>query len=283
MQSFRLNNPRHRNRLGTQRSRKYSISPLSLLTIVSLAMESQNLLLAALSSIYGLRYYLLIIGVSYLGYKIFSIAIYTYKTRQRYDDIPHLPRHWLTGNLVEIGKKCNPQMGRHPDYGFEEMWNELGQPSCFMVDLAPVDVHSFLVTAEPQIAEAIVQPSADYKYSIPKSDTMHAMKPLIGKASLITAEREDWRSLRKRFNRGFAPAHLHNLSPLIISKTRVFVDRIRQAAKSQSVLPMKQFAQDLTTDIITQLAIEKDFESQSLPEGQGAKSIFGVLTASRIL
>jgi cytochrome P450 len=63
----------------------------------------------------------------------------------------------------------------------------------------------------------------------------------------------------------------------------VFVDRIRDAAKSQAVVPLKQFAQDLTTDIITQLAIEKDFESQSIPEGEGPKSTFGVLTASRIL
>ena len=61
------------------------------------------------------------------------------------------------------------------------------------------------------------------------------------------------------------------------------MDRIRNAAKEQSVVPMKMFAQDLTTDIITQLAIEKDFESQSLPEGKGPKSTFGVLTASRIL
>ena len=87
-----------------------------------------------------------------------------------------------------MGEKCNPGLGRHPDYGFEEVWNELGQPSCFMVDLLPADSHSFLVTAEPQIAEAIVQPSPEYKYSIPKSDTMEAMKPLIGKESLITAE-----------------------------------------------------------------------------------------------
>ena len=247
------------------------------------AMEFANIPLAALSSLHELRYYILSILLLLLGYKIFALAQYTYRTRQRYDDIPHLPRHWLLGNLVAIGQKCNPRLGRHPDYGFEEMWNELGQPAAFLVDLAPVDVHSFVVTAEPQIAETCVQPSPEYKYSIPKSDTMGAMKPLIGKESLITSEREEWKNLRKRFNRGFAPAHLHNLSPLIISKTRVFIDRIRDAARTQAVVPLKQFAQDLTTDIITQLAIEKDFESQSIPEGVGPKSTFGILTASRVL
>ena len=246
-------------------------------------MDVQRIPYFALSSLYSLRYYILVALLAFLSYKAFCLGLYTYRTRQRWDDIPHLPRHWLLGNLVDIGKKCNPRLGRHPDYGFEEMWNELGQPACFLVDLAPADVHSFLVTAEPGAAETCVQPSPEYKYSIPKSDTMNAMKPLIGKESLITAEREEWKNLRKRFNKGFAPAHLHNLSPLIISKTRVFVDRIQDAAKTQVVVPLKQFAQDLTTDIITQLAIEKDFESQSIPEGEGPKSTFGVLTASRTL
>ena len=238
---------------------------------------------ALLSSIYGLRYLVLAVLTGALAYKAFVLTVYTYRSRQRYHDIPSVARHWLFGNLKTIGEKCAPGRNRHPDFGFEEIWNELGQPSCFMVDLAPVDVHSFLIVCEPQIAEACVQPSAEYKYSIPKADTMAAMKPLIGKESLITAEGEEWRSLRRRFNKGFAPAHLHNLSPLIISKTKVFVDRMQDAAKTGVVLPLKQLAQDLTTDIITQLAMEKDFESQSIPEGEGPKSTFGVLTASRIL
>ena len=235
------------------------------------------------STIYGLRYVVLATFTCYLMYKVSVKAIYTYRFRQRYHDIPSLPRHWFWGNLKDIGEKCNPRINRHPDYGFEEMWNEMGQPSCFLVDLAPVENHSFLIVAEPHIAEAIVQPSSEYKYSIPKSDTMRTMKPLIGKESLITAEGEEWRNLRRRFNRGFAPAHLHKLSPLIISKTRFFVNRIKDAAKMGVIVPLKEFAQDLTTDIITQLAIEKDFESQRIPEGQGPKSTFGILTASRIL
>ncbi|KAK5174101.1 uncharacterized protein LTR77_001181 [Saxophila tyrrhenica] len=203
--------------------------------------------------------------------------------RQKYHDIPSLPRHWAFGNLKIIGEKCNPRAGRHPDYGFEEIWNDLDRPAAFMVDLAPVDKRSFLVVAEPSIAESATQPGDKFKYSLPKSDTMQALKPLIGKESIITAEAEEWRNLRKRFNKGFAPAHLHNLSPLIISKTEIFVKRIQDAAETGAVVPLKDFAQDLTTDIITQLAIEKDFESQSIPEGQSHKSSSGILTASRIL
>ena len=118
---------------------------------------------------------------------------------------------------------------------------------------------------------------------MPKSDTLRAMHRLIGRESLISAEGEEWRSLRKRLNRGFAPAHLHGLSPLIISNTRIFIERIQEAARTGAVVALKDFAQDLTTDIITQLTIEKDFESQSIPAGEGPKGRFGVLTASHIL
>ncbi len=231
----------------------------------------------------GIPYLVAALLIPFLAYKALFLFKSTYYTRGRYHDIPSPPRHWLLGNLKVVAQKCSPQLNRHPDYGFEEMWNDLGQPSCFHVDLAPVDNHGFLIVADPSVAEAIVQPSAEYKYSMPKTDTMRAMSKLIGKESLIRAEGDQWRDLRKRFNRGFAPAHLHTLSPLIASKTRLFVSRIREAAQTGQVVALKDFSQDLTTDIITQLTMEKDFKCQSVPQGEGPKSTFGVLTASRIL
>jgi len=224
-----------------------------------------------------------LVAALFVVYKFIRLAVFTCHVRQRYRDIPSLPRHWLIGNLKVVAERCAPQSKRHADYGFEEIWIELGRPQAFHVDIAPVDSHGFLVVADPSIAETVVQPSPEYRLSMPKADTMAAMQKLIGRESLITAEGETWRDLRKRFNKGFAPAHLHNLSPLIISKTRVFVSRLQDAARTARVLPLKDFAQDLTTDIITQLAMEKDFHSQSIPEGEGPKSTFGVLTASRLL
>lgn len=237
-----------------------------------------------LSSIkYSLRFAVLIIFLFFILYKTFRLITFTYHVRKRYTDIPSLPRHWLFGNLKAVADKCGPQTGQHADYGFEEMWNELGQPPCFFVDIAPVEDHGFLIVAEPWVAEAVTQPSAEYKYSMPKTDTMYAMHKLIGRESLITAEGDEWRDLRKRFNKGFAPAHVHNLSPLIMAKTRIFIERMQDAARKDKVVALKDFAQDLTTDIITQLTIEKDFGSQSIPNGEGPKSVFGVLTASRVL
>ncbi len=110
-----------------------------------------------------------------------------------------------------------------------------------------------------------------------------SMYRLIGLESLIIAEGEEWKILRRRFNKGFSPQHLHTLDGLIISKTRDFVDRLKGLAKSGEAFLLKEPAQDLTTDIITTVAIEKDYHAQTSPDGVGSKSSLGMLTASRLL
>ena len=228
--------------------------------------------------------YLLLIPLAQLLFRVVKQIKFTYDTHTNpcFSSIPSLPRHWLLGNLHNAGPLLDPSLNRHPDYGFEEIWHKLDKPPALLVDLTPVDF-AFLVVIHPSVAEAIAQPSQIYKYSVPKSDTLHAMHRLIGWESLIMAENDEWRNLRRRLNKGFAPQHLHSLSPLIMSKARVFINRLKSAAANNSVFLLKDFAQDLTTDIITELAIEKDFHSQTTLEGQGEKSSLGVLTASRIL
>jgi cytochrome P450 len=180
------------------------------------------------------------------------------------------------------GPLLDPSLNRHPDYGFEVIWHLLSTPPVFLVDMTPID-YAFLVITHPTPAETIAQPSPNYKYSTPKSDTMQFLHRLIGLESMITAEGEEWKNLRRRFNKGFSPQHLHSLSPLVMAKTSVFVERLRWAAASKKEFLMKGFAQDLTTDIITEISIEKDFESQTTEEGRGEKGLLGVLTASRVL
>ena len=146
------------------------------------------------------------------------------------------------------------------------------------MDLSPVD-HAFLILADPQIAEPIVYPSRQYKYSAPKSDTLVHLSQLIGSESLITREHEEWKALRKRFNPGFQPKHIHSLTP----STRMFVKRLEEAASEGGTFILTHYAKDLTADIITQLTIKRDLHAQSTPEGQGEKGLFGILTASHQL
>ncbi|ETI27170.1 hypothetical protein G647_09852 [Cladophialophora carrionii CBS 160.54] len=218
----------------------------------------------------------------YISIKAFHRIQQTYRARRRYQDIPQLPRHPIWGHLINMGEKLNPALRRHPDYAFEEIWISLGRPPAFLMDLHPVD-RAFLIVADPALAEEVSQPNSTFKYSLPKSDTLMSMYRLIGLESLITAEGEEWKTLRRRFNKGFSPQHLHTLDGLIVSKTRDFVERLKQAAESKETFLLKDYAQDLTTDIITTVAIEKDYRAQTLPEGVGSKSAFGMLTASRLL
>ena len=216
----------------------------------------------------------------YIALYLFRVFHKTYNVRRRYNAIPQLPRHPVWGHLINCGEKLAGS--RHPDYGFEEIWESMGRPSCFLMDLTPVD-NAFLVLAEPQIAEAIVFPSKQYKYSTPKSDTFVHLSRLIGSESLITREHEEWKALRKRFNPGFQPKHIYSLTPSVVTKTQMFVKRLEEAANDGRIFTLAHYAKDLTADIITQLTIERDLHAQSTPEGKGEKGLFGILTASHQL
>ena len=219
----------------------------------------------------------------YLVYR-FCVWVYkAYRIRTRYHGIPCLPRHPIWGNLINAGERLNPSLDRHPDYGFEEIWQQLGEPGCYFVDLAPVEDRGFLIVAEPQYVEAVVNATENFRYSLPKSDTYNALKALIGAESLITAEGSGWKGLRKRFNPGFQPKYIHSLTESLVSQVGIFVQRLRSLAETGETFKMADYAKDLTTDVITQLTVAKDFKAQSTPNGSGEKSRFGLLTASRRL
>ena len=234
------------------------------------------------SKAHGARYPVLVIIALYFSYRVAQWIHEGYFVRTRYHDIPSLPRHPLWGNLINCGIRLNPLLDRHPDYGLEEIWDDLGNPGCFLLDFAPV-YHGLLIIAEPQYVEALVQPSELFKYSLPKSDTYDALKPLIGHESMITKEGADWKAMRKRFNPGFQPRYIHSLSSSVVSKTEIFVQRLQSAAERGITFKLADYAKDLTTDIITRLTMAQDLHAQSTPDGRGEKSLTGLLTASRRL
>lgn len=232
---------------------------------------------------YHIQSTLLLLLSLYASYRISRWLYKAHRIRSRYHDIPSLPRHPIWGNLVNVGERLKPSLKRHPDYGFEEIWRELGEPGCFLVDLAPIEDRGFLIVAEPQYVEALVNSTDEFKYSIPKSDNYRPLRSLLGAESIITKEGAAWRATRKRFSPGFQPRYIHSLTGSVVSRVEIFVGRLQSLAKSGAVFRMRDYSQDLTTDIITQLAIAKDFKAQSTPQGHGEKSRAGLLTASRLL
>lgn len=235
-----------------------------------------------LSNWYHWLFALVLLVVLLAGYKLVESLRWNYLVRQKYGDIPQSSRHWFWGHLISIGERLNPSIHRHPDYAFEDIWNELGQPPVYLIDLALVD-RGMLIIADPTVAEAISQPSTDFKYSTPKSDTLQAMSRLVGPHSLVLIEGEAWKTQRRRFNKGFSPAHLNTLTPMIVEKMRIFLDRLKACARTEEAFALKEPTQDLTTDVITQLTFEKDFQAQTTPEGTGYKSKFGLLTTIKTM
>ena len=233
--------------------------------------------------LYHIRRTLLVVLALYVSYRISRWVYKAYRVRTQFYDIPSLPRHRIWGNLINAGERLKPSLKRHPDYGFEEIWRELGEPGCFLVDFAPVEDRGFLVIAEPQYVEAVVNSTEHFKYSVPKSNNYHPLKPVLGAESILTKEGAAWKAMRKRFNPGFQPRYIHSLTNPIVSRVEIFVGRLQSLAKSGTIFKMADYAQDLTTDIITQLTIAQDFNAQSTPEGHGEKSPTGLLTAGRRL
>lgn len=221
-------------------------------------------------------------SVLYLANRIIETIIFTHRTHHRYNDIPQTQRHWLWGHIISIGPRLSPSVNQHPDYTFQEVWEEIGQPPAFVLDMSPID-RATLVICDPSMAEMVTQPSHEFKYSTPKSNTLAAMTKLVGDHSLVILEGDEWRTQRRRFNKGFAPAHLNTLVPFVVNKTRIFLDRLKAYAKDGNDFVLKDTTTDLTMDVITQVAIEKDFQAQTTPVGQGPKSTFGILTAITIM
>ena len=77
-----------------------------------------------LQRLWDARYLVLVVVALYTLSRLFQWIYKAYRVRTRYHDITSLPRHILWGNLVNAGARLNPSLKRHPDYGFEEIWNE---------------------------------------------------------------------------------------------------------------------------------------------------------------
>ena len=219
---------------------------------------------------------------SYVLYRIIRCCISTYRFRRKYNEIPHLPRHPLWGNIQTAAASLDPSLPRSYEYGLEEIWDQLERPAAFLIDLAPL-TESFLVVVDPDVAEQISSSSPDYKYSPPKSANLKPYAPTLGWQSLVLINGEQWRTLRRRFNPGFQPHYIHSFVPVVASQTRIFVERLAASARAGETIAVRDYAQDLISDIILQLTTGRNLHAQSTSEGHGEKSFSGFLGVAQRL
>jgi cytochrome P450 len=94
------------------------------------------------------------------------------------------------------------------------------------IDTRPAQ-HPLAIISSHEIAEQVSRSTKQQPYSTTKSPTMQSgFGRLVGRYSLLSEEGEAWKSLRKRFNPGFAPQHLLSLLPVVIDKTSIFMDKL---------------------------------------------------------
>merc|ERR1711981_705333 len=99
--------------------------------------------------------------------------------------------------------------GANSDYAWELVRNKYDPEAPWLqFDLRPALGMPINVIRSHAVAEQCAKPSKAFKYSLPKSYTAGALKPLVGAGSLIIREGEEWKATRKSFNPGFAPTHL---------------------------------------------------------------------------
>src|SRR5262249_24898480 len=132
----------------------------------------------------------------------------------------------------------------------QELMKRANYPPILVFDARPMNPVVCLVGSH-YIAEQLSKSSSSFRYSVYKSPTaFRELAPFIGGTSLLIIEGDYWKMLRKRFNPGFAPAHLMTLLPNILEKTQLFSKRLDLAAANEEVVKMDKVCMDLTFDII---------------------------------
>ncbi|KAJ4423895.1 hypothetical protein N0V82_001481 [Gnomoniopsis sp. IMI 355080] len=79
----------------------------------------------------------------------------------------------------------------------------------------------------------------------------------------MSSSGENWKSLRKRFNPGFAPQHLMTLLSSIVGAVTIFVDQLEDIARSGESFSLQDAATNLTFDVIGKVALDMDIGAQS--------------------
>ena len=90
------------------------------------------------------------------------------------------------------------------------------------------------VTVDATAAEQIVATD-----DVPKSTIAYnKLKPVLGSTSLVVIDGNYWKNLRKMFNPAFAPNYLQTLVPIAVEESLVFVENLKEAARTDEVVYM---------------------------------------------
>lgn len=98
--------------------------------------------------------------------------------------------------------------------------------------------------------------------NLPKHPMYRLMEYTVGTQSIITTTGQHHRFWRKVFDAGFSAAHLATLTPMVIERVNVFIEKLEEHAKSQDVFPLLPLTKSLTLDVIGRVTMASDFNTQ---------------------
>ena len=201
----------------------------------------------------GLAFVLLLAG----GIKFFLTLR---QKRAELNGLPQPPsRKWYLGHL-EIAKECRDLFPPdcHPQAWARYVQKKYDLPEIFYLDWWPFGPR-WIFMSDPEMISQYTTTGQ----SLPKSSQATEFLDLfLGKDNMVSIEGEKWKTQRSMFNPGFSAAHLMTLVPYIVDCSVVFIDVIRQKAKSHEKFELEEAATRLTIDIIGKVVLDSDFDSQ---------------------
>lgn len=131
----------------------------------------------------------------------------------------------------------------------------------FYVDWWPLGPR-WLFIADPVLASKYVTTGQ----SLPKSRlTADYLERLLGANNMVGVEGQAWKSLRSIFNPGFSASHLITLVPYIVDSSLVFLDILREKARTNELFSLDLVSVHFAIDIIGKIVMDTDFDSQKGP------------------
>jgi cytochrome P450 len=88
---------------------------------------------------------------------------------------------------------------------------------------------------------------------------------IVGPGNMVGLEGQAWKSLRSVFNPGFSASHLITLIPYIVDSGLVFLDLLREKAKTNELVELDPLSIGFAIDVIGKVVMDTDFDSQKRP------------------
>ncbi len=146
----------------------------------------------------------------------------------------------------------------HPQVAMAIVREKYDLPHVFYMDLWPIAT-SFLMIHDPEIAAQLTQTKNHPKHTMMKE----FLRNMTGEQSIVTSEGAEWRKLRSMLGPAFSSNHLSTLVPDITDHALKFHGRLQELAKSGKTFRMQDLACNLTIDVISQIVLDKSFNSQT--------------------